>query len=87
MADMNAIQQDVSALKRWQGIADHRIATIEKHCKDEVKHRARLEADFNQVDRKVSRIEGGIDFIKWSIPVSMTVLSGLVTLIVYFLTR
>lgn len=83
MSDMSVIQSDVNELKSWRGVTEHRMATMEQHCKEEVKHRARLEAEFNQVDRKISRIEGAIEFIKWVIPISMSLISG----IVWFLTR
>lgn len=85
--DMNAIRSDIGELQQWRGVAEHRMSAIEAHYQQEVKHRIRLEAEVNQVDRKVSRIEGGIEFLKWSVPVSITLATAIGGFIVWLLAR
>lgn len=70
--DMDIIRGDVSELKNWRGVTEHRVSTLEAQRHNDVKQVIRLEAEVSQVDRKVSRIEGGIEFLKWSIPVSIS---------------
>lgn len=85
--DMEIIRGEVSELQQWRGIADHRLTTVERQRQEDVKQVIRLEAEVNQVDRKVSRIEGGIEFLKWSIPVSITIATAIGGAIVWLLAR
>lgn len=85
--DMDIIRGDVNELKQWRGIADHRLTTVERQRQEDVKQVIRLEAEVNQVDRKVSRIEGGIEFLKWSVPVSITLATAIGGALVWVLAR
>jgi len=87
MDQMEQISAEVTDLQRWRGVADHRIGVVERQRAEDIKQVIRLEAEVNQVDRKVSRIEGGIEFLKWSIPVSITVATGIGAVIVWVLGR
>lgn len=91
---MESIQNDVNSLKSWQGVANHRFEVIERQHQDAVKQATRLETEVNHVDKrvtnvdiKVSRIEGGIDFLKWAIPISIGVATTLGSIIVWVVTN
>lgn len=94
MEDMESIKLDVSDLISWRGVAEHRMTSIEKQRQEDVKEVARLKADVAHVDRrvsavdiKVSRIEGGIDFLKWSIPISISVAMAIGSFIGWVVTQ
>ena len=87
MDSMEKLTADVSDLQNWRGGAEHRMASLERQRAEDVKQVIRLEAEVNQVDRKVSRIEGGIEFLKWSIPVSITAATAIGGVIVWILAR
>ena len=87
MESMEVISGKVNKLEQWQGVTDHRLGTVERQRQEDVKQIIRLEAEVNQVDRKVSRIEGGIEFLKWSVPVSITLATAIGGAIVWALAR
>lgn len=87
MEPMDILKADVDDLKGWRGVTEHRMTAMEQQRQDDIKQVIRLEAEVNQVDRKVSRIEGGIEFLKWSVPVSITLATAIGGGIVWVLAR
>jgi hypothetical protein len=86
MEPIQAIKNDVDGLKKWQGVADHRISSLEKQRAYDIKQVIRIETELNQVDRKVSRIEGGIEYLKWSIPISLLIATGIGSVIAWVIS-
>lgn len=84
---MEIIRGDVNELKNWRGVAEHRMTTLEAQRHNDVKQVIRLETEVSQVDRKVTRIEGGIDFLKWSIPVSISLAMAIGGLIAWLVAN
>ena len=87
MADMDKIESDVREFHGWKPVIEHRVTTLEELRQQDVRNVIRLEAEIGQVDRKVSRIEGGIDFLKWSIPISITFATAIGGAIVWILSN
>lgn len=87
MADMETISCKVTELEQWKGLTDYRLATVEQQRQEDIKQVIRLEAEVGQVDRKVSRIEGGIEFLKWSVPISITLATSIGGFLVWLFLR
>lgn len=82
---METIRLDVEGLKEWRGVTEHRVERLEKERQEDVKEVAQLKNEVVQVDRKVSNIETGISFLKWSIPVSISVAMAIGGLIAWII--
>jgi len=87
MSDMELMSAKIDDLDKWRIIADFRLSSHDEDHRAHVKEYSQLKGELSAVDRKVSRIEGGIDFLKWSIPVSISAATAIGAVIVWVMTR
>lgn len=81
---MTGSDDEMKRIVQWVPVAEYRLKSIEDQQQRNTERMSRIESDIDHVDKrvasvdiKVSRIEGGISFLKWSIPVSITLAMGI----------
>ena len=87
MPEAKDMQEAVSEINQWRKVTDWRVAEIERQRKEDVRQMNLLENEVAQVDKKVSRIEGGIEFLKWIVPISITLATAIGTAIAWVVVR
>lgn len=87
MPEAKDMQEAVSEINQWRQVTDWRVREIERQRKEDVRQMNLLESEVAQVDKKVSRIEGGIEFLKWIVPISITLATAIGTAIAWVVVR